>query len=77
MDDPLYEKAVMVVKAANPPSIANIQRRLMIGHNRASRLMDELIERGLIERIEYERGARYKLVPSASGKPTTEAAKPL
>jgi len=64
MEDPLYEKAVLVVKAANPPSTANLQRTLMIGYNRASRLMDAMIGNGILERIEYERGVGYRLVPN-------------
>ena len=62
MDDPLYEKAVMVVKAANPPSTANLQRTLLIGYNRASRLMDAMIDNGILARVEYEHGVGYRRV---------------
>lgn len=64
MDDPLYEKAVLVVKAANPPSTANLQRTLLIGYNRASRLMDAMIDSGILERFEHEHGIGYRLGPN-------------
>ncbi|WP_324780983.1 DNA translocase FtsK [Thiobacillus sedimenti] len=58
--DELYPKAVEVAKAANPPSISNLQRYLMIGYNRASRLMDYLIEDGIVEQFETENGTGYR-----------------
>ena len=64
MDDPLYEKALLVVKAAKQPSIANLQGRLLIGYNRARRLMDAMIDNGIVERVEYESGVEYRLVPN-------------
>ena len=65
IDDPLYDKAVLVAKAANPPSTANLQRTLLIGYNRASRLMDAMIDNGIIRRIELESGVGYRLAPNA------------
>jgi len=61
MDDPLYDKALQVVKAANPPSITNIQRTLLIGYNRARRLMDAMIEDGTVRTIELPNGVGYRL----------------
>lgn len=64
--DELYPKALMVAKKASPPSIANIQRTLMIGYNRASRLMDCLIDDGIVERYETTNGFGYRRkVPNA------------
>ncbi len=64
--DNLYGKAVMVAKAANPPSIANLQRTLRIGYNRAKRMMDRMIDDGVIEAFLLENGIRYRVVTNAS-----------
>lgn len=64
LKDPLYEKAVLAVKAARPPSTANLQRTLLIGYNRAARLMDAMIDDGILERHETENGVGYRLVPN-------------
>lgn len=64
LKDPLYEKAVLVAKAAKPPSTAHLQRTLLIGYNRASRLMEAMIGDGILERIEYEHGVGYRLLPN-------------
>ena len=68
MNDTLYDKAVMVAKAANPPSIANIQRTLLIGYNRASRLMDAMIDNGILERVQYPNCAGYRVKSSPTEK---------
>lgn len=46
--DPLYDKAVMVVRANQRASISLIQRHLVIGYNRASRLMDSMESAGVV-----------------------------
>jgi DNA segregation ATPase FtsK/SpoIIIE-like protein len=62
-EDPLYEQAKMIAKSADRLCIANLQRTLMIGYNRASRLMDSMIDDGLVERYETGYGGMgYKLV---------------
>jgi len=66
MDDPLYDRAVLIVKAAKPPSTAHLQRTLLIGYNRASRLMDDMIQNGILKRIEHENGVGYRLVNHAT-----------
>ena len=46
--DPLYEKAVAIVKEHNKPSIAFVQRTLNIGYNQAARLLEQMEQAGLI-----------------------------
>lgn len=72
MDDPIYDKAVMVVKASTPPSTANLQRTLLIGYNRASRLMDAMIDNGILERFEAERGVGYRVTPNVKLRGATD-----
>lgn len=47
-DASLLEKALEVVRAENKASTSLLQRRLSIGYGRASRVMDELEQRGII-----------------------------
>ncbi len=47
-DDELYGEAVAVVMAAGKASSSLLQRRLRIGFSRASRLMEEMEEKGII-----------------------------
>jgi len=46
--DPLYDKAVMVVRALNRASVSLVQRHLMIGYNRASRLLEAMEKAGVV-----------------------------
>lgn len=46
--DPLYEKAVLVVRTNRRASISLVQRHLVIGYNRAARLMDAMESAGVI-----------------------------
>ncbi len=46
--DPLWDKAVEVVRAEGKASASLLQRRLRIGYTRAARLVDEMEERGIV-----------------------------
>lgn len=46
--DPLYEQAVTAVRAAKKASVSFVQRTLMIGYNRAARLMEEMEKNGVV-----------------------------
>lgn len=62
-EDPLYEKAKMVVRNTdNPICVAKIQRTLLIGYNRANRLMEKMIADGFVERYDTYSGTGYRLV---------------
>ncbi len=47
-DDELYEEAVELVKRMNKASISLLQRRLRIGYTRAARLIELMVQRGVI-----------------------------
>jgi S-DNA-T family DNA segregation ATPase FtsK/SpoIIIE len=47
-DDPLYDKAVEIVRQQGKASASFIQRRLKIGYNRSARLVEEMEARGLV-----------------------------
>jgi S-DNA-T family DNA segregation ATPase FtsK/SpoIIIE len=47
-DDPLYDKAVEIVRQQGKASASFIQRRLKIGYNRSARLVEQMEERGLV-----------------------------
>jgi DNA segregation ATPase FtsK/SpoIIIE-like protein len=49
-EDPLYDKAVLIVRAHKRVSISLVQRHLMIGYNRAA-LMLEAMEGTVIDRF--------------------------
>src|SRR5699024_3508068 len=46
--DPMYDKAIEVILNGNQASTSYLQRKLSIGYNRASRLIDQLEEDGLV-----------------------------
>ena len=62
MLDELYSDAEKLVKKSERICIATLQRKLLIGYNRASRLMDSLIENGVVEKKIGELGVYYKLL---------------
>lgn len=47
-NDPLYEKAVLIVTQTGRPSTAMIQRHLRIGYNRAARLLEQMERSGIL-----------------------------
>lgn len=48
--DELFDEAVKLVREHEAASAALLQRRFYIGFNRASRLLDQLSEEGIIEK---------------------------
>ncbi len=48
-EDPLYQEAVEIANSTTKVSTSLLQRRLRIGYNRASRLMDALRDNGIID----------------------------
>jgi len=53
--DDLYQSAVEIVSQHSQVSVSLLQRKLRIGYNRASRLMDLLEERGIVSQAENGR----------------------
>ena len=60
--DPMLEAAIELVIAEGDASASLIQRRLNIGHPRAARIMDMLLELGLIGELKADRRSREVLV---------------
>ncbi len=46
--DPLFDKAVVIVLESQRGSVSLLQRRLSVGYSRASRLIDEMAEAGVV-----------------------------
>jgi S-DNA-T family DNA segregation ATPase FtsK/SpoIIIE len=59
--DERYEEAKSLVLSGKCPCIATIQRRLQIGYNRASRIMEALVANGVLEEVATERGSSYRV----------------
>jgi len=47
-DDPLFDKAIEIVREQKKASASYLQRRLKIGYNRAARLIELMEERGIV-----------------------------
>ncbi len=58
--DPLYEQAVEVVISTRKASISNVQRHLVIGYNRAARLVEAMETAGIVSPMDRS-GARKVL----------------
>ncbi len=54
-----------LLQHTNYVSVSYLGRKLGIGYPRASRLMDDLEERGLVE-LDESNGRSYKVVPAAT-----------
>ena len=69
--DPLYDKAVMIVRAHNRASLSLVQRNLVIGYNRRARLSEAMEANGVVSPCD-EKGRRTVLAaaptPLNSGK---------
>lgn len=48
LKDPLFPKAVKIIKSYESASASLLQRRLMIGYARAARLLDQMEEEGIV-----------------------------
>lgn len=59
VDDPLYQKLIPMLPGLGKFRVGAVQRRLLIGYNRASRLMDQLANDGRIREVPDERGGYY------------------
>ena len=59
--DALYDQAVAIVARERKASTSYIQRRLMIGYNRAARLIEKMEEEGVVSRPNHQ-GKREVLV---------------
>jgi DNA segregation ATPase FtsK/SpoIIIE-like protein len=62
--DPLFDDAVSIVRAQQSASISMLQRHLIIGYNRAARLIEAMEPAGVVGPTN-SRGVR-KVLPLAS-----------
>ena len=66
--DELFEEAVAIVKSTGRGSVSLLQRKLRIGYSRASRLVDQLEEAGVLGADQGGNHGRAVLVPTDDGK---------
>jgi DNA segregation ATPase FtsK/SpoIIIE-like protein len=59
--DERYEEAKALVLSCKHPCIAAIQRNLLIGYNRASRIMEALVSNGVLDEFATDRGSCYRV----------------
>ena len=57
LDDPRYAEAVKIVKEENRASPSFLQRKLLVGYNRAARMIEQMESDGVISSASYS-GAR-------------------
>ncbi|NYH13442.1 putative P-loop ATPase [Paraburkholderia bryophila] len=69
--DPLYDRAVAIVRAASRASVSLVQRELRIGVNRASRLLEQMADDGVVS-DEHPNGTRA-ILGVAKAEPATSA----
>lgn len=77
--DELFEEAVEIVKSAGRGSVSLLQRKLRIGYSRASRLVDQLEEAGVLGADQGGNQGRAVLIsddPTSPEKPNTLATPP-
>lgn len=53
-DDPLYQKAVDIVRGSQKSSTSYVQRQLQIGYNRAARLMESMEKKGVVSAPDHK-----------------------
>nr|WP_301178954.1 DNA translocase FtsK [Comamonas thiooxydans] len=61
--DPLYAEAVELVRKDRKPSISYVQRKLLIGYNRAAALLERMEAEGLVSHMGAS-GQRTLLTPA-------------
>ncbi|NPA26217.1 MAG: DNA translocase FtsK [Chloroflexi bacterium] len=69
--DPLWEKAVTLVRQEGRASISLLQRRLRIGYTRAARLIERMEAEGIVGPPQAGTGVRRVQVPPEEGAPET------
>lgn len=60
--DPLYDQAVSFVREVNHVSTSAIQRKFMIGYNRAARIIEDMEQNKVISPYQHGKG-REVLAP--------------
>jgi S-DNA-T family DNA segregation ATPase FtsK/SpoIIIE len=65
--DELFDEAVRIVEAAGRGSVSLLQRKLRIGYSRASRLVDQMEETGVLGPDQGGNHGRAVLTPNAPG----------
>ncbi|WP_281385048.1 DNA translocase FtsK [Cohnella nanjingensis] len=70
-DDDLYEEAAALILETRRASVSLLQRRLRIGHARASRLMTLLEERGVVGPYAKTKPRSVLVAVGASGSPAS------
>jgi DNA segregation ATPase FtsK/SpoIIIE, S-DNA-T family len=73
-DDPLYEKALEIVLQQGKASASYIQRRLKIGYNRASRLVELMETKGIVGPAKGSKPRDIVHNPETMGRPMTAPA---
>ncbi|HET7839524.1 MAG TPA: DNA translocase FtsK, partial [Rectinemataceae bacterium] len=73
-DDPLFEKALEIVLQQGKASASYIQRRLKIGYNRASRLVELMEEKGIVGPAKGSKPRDLVRNPEVLGKPMSPPA---
>jgi DNA segregation ATPase FtsK/SpoIIIE-like protein len=66
-DDPLYDRAATLVLSNKRVSISLLQRHLVIGYNRAARLIEEMERRGVVSPMDAS-GMRCIVNNKTSGR---------
>lgn len=69
--DPLYDKAVTVVRVGQRASISMVQRVLIIGYNRAARLLEAMEKNGVISHADSS--GRRTVLPAPASQPAAQA----
>ena len=69
-DDPLFEQALEIVLQQGKASASYIQRRLKVGYNRASRLVELMEEKGIVGPAKGSKPRDIMHNPELLGRPT-------